>query len=271
MTVRRASLGGSLAVVGVAALVGFWAGNAVDRSRGQARPAPATPPAKPPKPSKAADGGDTYLKQSPGAIADGRESCDYGLGECAADKLKPYPAPCKPGDRTPFDLYRYAGRGPSSWGAPTLHTTWDKWLEHCKEQKPKLMAECRAYMAKLYDFHGRYIPGAKMSGGKPIMAGPVARLPKEFSSWEELARVSPDEMKRRDVFPFKPLAHPLQSTAHMLFPEQWTRIHPEHVRIDCDFDIPDAYLPEFPPPLFLTTHKELGDVTKGREITLGNY
>jgi hypothetical protein len=36
-------------------------------------------------------------------------------------------------------------------------------------------------------------------------------------------------------------------------------------------DIPEAYLPEFPPPLFLTTHKELGDVTKGREITLGNY
>ena len=32
-----------------------------------------------------------------------------------------------------------------------------------------------------------------------------------------------------------------------------------------------APLPEFPPPLFLTTHKELGDVSKGREITYGNY
>jgi cytochrome c peroxidase len=41
--------------------------------------------------------------------------------------------------------------------------------------------------------------------------------------------------------------------------------------MDVDFDIPDAYLPEFPPPLFLTTHKELGDVSGGTEVTLGNY
>jgi cytochrome c peroxidase len=73
------------------------------------------------------------------------------------------------------------------------------------------------------------------------------------------------------LFPFKPLAHPLQTTAHMLFPQQWTLAHPEHERLDVDFDIPDEYLPEFPPPLFLTTHKELGDVTRGREVTLGNY
>jgi cytochrome c peroxidase len=57
----------------------------------------------------------------------------------------------------------------------------------------------------------------------------------------------------------------------MLFPRAWIKAHPEHERIDCDFDIPDAYLPEFPPPMFLTTHKELGDVTHGQEVTLGNY
>lgn len=38
-----------------------------------------------------------------------------------------------------------------------------------------------------------------------------------------------------------------------------------------DHNFPDEYLPKFPPPLFLTTHKELGDVARGREITLGNY
>ncbi len=86
-----------------------------------------------------------------------------------------------------------------------------------------------------------------------------------------LATLAPEEVKRRDLFPYKPLAHPLQSTAHMLFPKMWVDAHPEHERIDVDFDIPDSYLPEFPPPLFLTTHKELGDVTGGREVTLGNY
>ena len=57
----------------------------------------------------------------------------------------------------------------------------------------------------------------------------------------------------------------------MLFPQMWTAIHPEHERIDVDFDIPGAYLPEFPPPMFLTTHKELGDVSGGQEVTLANY
>ncbi len=103
------------------------------------------------------------------------------------------------------------------------------------------------------------------------MQGPVARLPKGIESWEALAEMTPAEIRARDLFPFKPLAHPLQTTAHMVFPDMWLRVHPEHQRIDCDFDIPEEYLPEYPAPMFLTTHKELGDVTKGREVTLGNY
>lgn len=83
--------------------------------------------------------------------------------------------------------------------------------------------------------------------------------------------LSADEILEKDIFPYKPLAHPLQTTAHMLFPQNWIRSHPEHERMDVDFDMPDEYLPEFPPPLFLTTHPELGDVTRGREVTLGNY
>jgi len=149
--------------------------------------------------------------------------------------------------------------------------SWEEWVDHCRSEKPKLMAECRAYMDGRYDFHGKAIPGAKMSRGKPIMIGPVARLPKGFDSWEELAKLSPEELKKRDLFPYKPLAHPLQSTAHMVFPQAWLRVHPEHERMDCDLDIPDKYLPEFPPPMFLTTHKELGDITRGQEVTLGNY
>jgi cytochrome c peroxidase len=111
-----------------------------------------------------------------------------------------------------------------------------------------------------------------MSGGqKPVPKGPVARLSKDAKTWEELAKLSPEEIKRKDVFPYKPLAHPLHTTAHMLFPQAWILAHPEHERFDVDFDIPDPYLPEFPPPMFLTTHKELGDVTGGVEVTLGNY
>jgi cytochrome c peroxidase len=267
MTTRGASLAGSLVVGCVAAAAGFWAGNALDRTHAEDG---ATGDVRPAKTYKAGQSSDNYLRQTPAAIAVGREPSDYGLGDCAADKLKQYPA-AKCGDPTPLDLYRYAGSAGSSYSPPTLPMSWDEWVGHCREMKPKIMAEVRAYMAKSYDFNGKTIPGAKMSGGKPIMAGPVARLLGGVGSWEELAKLSPDEIKKRDLFPFKPLAHPIQTTAHMVFPDMWLKVHPEHLRMDCDLDIPDAYLPEFPPPLFLTTHKELGDVTKGREITFGNY
>jgi hypothetical protein len=225
-----------------------------------------------PDPAGRAPAAPGYLQQSPGVRAPIDPDHDYGLGGGHHSKLLPYPNPCLPGDRTPFDLWRYAGRDRSSWGSPKLHLPFEDWLKRHREQKPKLMAECQAYMAGRYDFHGRSIPGVSMSGGwKPVPAGPVARLPEAVKSWEELALLSPGEIRERDLFPFKPLAHPLQSTAHMLFPQSWVKAHPEHERIDCDLDIPDAYLPEFPPPLFLTTHKELGDVTNGREITFGNF
>ena len=38
-----------------------------------------------------------------------------------------------------------------------------------------------------------------------------------------------------------------------------------------DFDLPDYFLPKFPPPMYLTTHKDMGDVSQGKLITLDNY
>jgi cytochrome c peroxidase len=187
------------------------------------------------------------------------------------DDLKIYPNVTK-GMRTPFDLWRYFGRGTSSFSSPVLPMRFEQWLAFHHKQKPGLMRDVRNYMEKRFDFSGRAIPGQVMSGGrKPIMAGPVARLPRGIESFEEFSNLTPEEVRERDLFPYKPLAHPLQTNAHMLFPESWLAVHPEHRRIDVDFDIPDDYLPEFPPPLFLTNHKELGDVTNGQEISLDNY
>jgi cytochrome c peroxidase len=186
-------------------------------------------------------------------------------------ELKIYPSVQK-GMRTPFDLWNYYGKGKSSFTSPSLPMRFKQWVKFNKKQKPKLMADVRKYMKGRFNFNGKAIPNQFMSGGqKPVMAGPVTRLPKGVSSFEELAEFTPDKIRKKDLFPFKPLAHPIQSTAHMVFPDSWVLIHPEHKRMDVDMDIPEDYLPEFPPPLFLTTHKELGDVTGGREITLDNY
>ena len=212
-----------------------------------------------------------HLLQSPGAEVENYIEPDYGLGSGHVDSLLPYPN-VKKGERTPFDLYRYAGKGASSFMDPTLPMEWDEWLAYNKNRKPELMKDIRAYMASRYDFNNDVYPEKFMSGGrKPIMKGPITKLPAGINSYEALANLTPEEIKKNDLFPFKPLAHPLASTAHMVFPDNWNKVHPEHIRIDVDHDFPDAYLPEFPPPMFLTTHKELGDVTKGKEVTLSNY
>ncbi len=212
-----------------------------------------------------------YLRQSPGGVADDYKASDFGLGDNYIDKLIPYP-PSDKGVRTPFDLWRYGGKDGSSFTTPSLPMSWQKWVIFHQKQKPELMQDVREYMKLRYKLDGTAITGKKMSGGrKKIMAGPVARLPEGLESFEALVGMSADEIRKRDFFPYKPLAHPLHSTAHMVFPDMWIQAHPEHERFDVGHDFPDAYLPEFPPPLFLTTHKEMGDVSRGREITMGNY
>ncbi|WP_207785455.1 cytochrome C [Flagellimonas aquimarina] len=212
-----------------------------------------------------------HLLQSPGAVVDDYIEPDYGLGSGHIDSLIPFPE-VKKGERTPFDLWKYGGIGKSSFMDPKLPMEWEEWLKFHKNQKPKLMMDIDSYMNSRYNFSNEVIEGEFMSGGrKPIMKGPVSRLSKGVRSYEELSKLSTMEIKEKDLFPFKPLAHPLASTAHMVFPDSWNAVHPEHNRIDVGHDYPDEYLPEFPPPMFLTTHKELGDVTNGREVTLSNY
>jgi cytochrome c peroxidase len=57
----------------------------------------------------------------------------------------------------------------------------------------------------------------------------------------------------------------------MVVPQMQLETHPELVRFDVDFDLPEAYLPEFPPPLYLISRPDLGDVSGGEEITINNY
>jgi cytochrome c peroxidase len=42
-------------------------------------------------------------------------------------------------------------------------------------------------------------------------------------------------------------------------------------RFDVDFDLPDHLTPEFPPPMFLTSRPDLGDVSNGEVLTIKNY
>jgi cytochrome c peroxidase len=210
-----------------------------------------------------------YLQQSPGVNEP--EDLDVWLDAEDVAPLEPYP-PAPPGTpNPPKPLYRYGGHQGTSYATPDLGMPFARWLAAMKAQRPSVDAAARQALETRFSLECRTRDGVTMSRSKPQPIGPTARLPQGVASWEAYAALPAQELRRRGDFPYTPLDHPLHSTAHILFPQVWVTTHPEHERFDVGFDIPDCFLPEFPPPLYLSTHEELGDVTRGVEITYGNY
>jgi cytochrome c peroxidase len=212
---------------------------------------------------------DLFLKQSKGVnhpsnIDEWRKKENRG-------GLKPYPnAPA--GQPNPSDgLWHYGGSAWTSFSGPDLTTPFAEFRAKMEKQRPSVDKQAKAALESRFDLTCKSDPKITMARSKPQPLGPTARLPKGIKSWEEYAALGAEKILKRDDFPWKPLDHPLHSTAHMLFPKQWTNVHPEHERFDVGMDIPDCFLPEFPPPMYLTTHPEMGDVTRGVEVTYGNY
>jgi len=208
--------------------------------------------------------------KSPAAYDPAWERSEYPQDQ--RSKLLPFPN-LRPGDMPPVKLYMYGGPGPSSYASIDDVGDFSEFYKRLNDQKPAVMARWKAYLETRYAFSGKTDATVTMTRGKHIPVGPVVKLPEGVTSWEELANLTPAEILKRGLFPegFRPLSHPLQSTGHMLFPQIWLAAHPEDTRFDVDFDIPESYLPEFPPPLFLTTRPDLGDVSRGEEITEANY
>jgi cytochrome c peroxidase len=57
----------------------------------------------------------------------------------------------------------------------------------------------------------------------------------------------------------------------MVFPQMHTKAMPRLELFDMEFDIPEQFLPEFPPAISLTTRPDLGDVSKGQLVTTDNF
>jgi cytochrome c peroxidase len=122
-------------------------------------------------------------------------------------------------------------------------------------------------LASRYDL--KEVPGdALMSGGKAVQAGPTARL---AGTWEQLGKMTPDQIREKGLFPYLPLPFPDHAEGGMLFPKMTIDVFPRLTRFDLDFDLPEHFLPDKAPPIYLTTRPDLGDVSKGKVITLENY
>jgi cytochrome c peroxidase len=145
-------------------------------------------------------------------------------------------------------------------------------------EKPQVMQRQEGLLEQRYDLSDHPIPGVMMSGGrKPVQDGVRVKLPPGVS-WDSLAGMSPDEIRQRGLFPagFLPLPHVKQATGGQVFPNaEIDEIHRQEGRdlrrFDVDFDLPDRFTPEFPAPIFLTSHPELGDVSHGQLLTIKNF
>ncbi len=152
-------------------------------------------------------------------------------------------------------------------------------------EKPQIEKRHAALLERRYDLGNVTLPQhdepplqvVTMSRGKPIQAGIRVKLPKGVT-WDSLAAMTPEEIREKSLWPagLLPLPHPHHAEGGMLFPKHHIdeikkQEERDLTRFDLDFDLPEHLLPEFPPPIYLTTRPDLGDASKGKLVTIANF
>jgi cytochrome c peroxidase len=158
---------------------------------------------------------------------------------------------------------------PSSF-TPVVEEPFEVVRARDKAAKSGVMAAAQRLLEQRYELSRRVDQDIRMTRGKPIPVGPTAKL-RNGVTWDELGRMTPEQIRDRGVFPYLPLPHVNHPVGGMLFPQTEIKALPRLERFDMDFDIPDHFLPEFPPAIFLTTRPDLGDVSQGQVVTVNNF
>ncbi|RZU42499.1 hypothetical protein [Edaphobacter modestus] len=143
--------------------------------------------------------------------------------------------------------------------------------------KPGIMKRQMDLLDERYDLSDRPARGVVMDRSKPVQEGVRVKLPSGVT-WETLSNEAPEQIRDRGVFPkgFLPLPHANHPEGGMVFPKfEIDEVNKQEARdltrFDLDFDIPERFLAEFPPAIFLTTRPDLGDVSQGKLITIDNF
>ncbi|HUU94250.1 MAG TPA: cytochrome B6 [Phycisphaerae bacterium] len=166
---------------------------------------------------------------------------------------------------------------PSSYAPVAIHEDFQRTKTRMEAAKSAVMKRQMDLLEERYDLSNRPTKGVGMSRGKPIQEGVRVRLPSGMT-WEKLAQLTTEEIREKNLWPkgLLPLPHPNHAEGGMLFPQQ----HIDEIkrqegrdltRFDLDYDLPEHFLPEFPPPIYLTTRPDLGDVSQGQLVTIMNH
>lgn len=167
---------------------------------------------------------------------------------------------------------------PNSYAPVDDRETLDAVRAKFVRDKPAVEARFRKLLEERYLLADQPVAGFTSSGrNKPIQGGVRVKLPGGVS-WQQLAGMSADEIKTKDLWPagFYPLPHENHPEGGMLFPQfHIDKIKQQDARdltrFDLSFQLPDRFLPEYPPAIYLTTRTDLGDVSKGQVVTTANY
>jgi len=165
----------------------------------------------------------------------------------------------------------------SSYSPVVIKENFKSIMDRMSAARPGIMKKHMALLDERYDLSDQPAGSVAMSRGKAVQDGIRVKLPAGMT-WEELAAMPPEEIKEKNLFPagFYPLPHPNHPEGGMVFPkyhidEIKKQTSRDLARFDLDFDLPDHFLPEYPPAIFLTTRPDLGDVSQGKVVTSDNY
>ena len=170
-----------------------------------------------------------------------------------------------------------AAEDAESYMPVVIGRSFDAILKDDAAQKDQFMRRQRALLEERYDLGNRPSNVRMSAGERAVQQGVRVKL-RPGATWQQLSTASPDEVKQKNLFPmgFRPLPHTKHAVGGMVFPQlQIDAIRKAESRdlerFDIAFDLPDHLTPEFPPPIFLTTRPDLGDVSQRQVLTIRNY
>jgi cytochrome c peroxidase len=204
--------------------------------------------------------------------------CANGKGETPGDSMAALPK--GPVDTGPADAPPNAPLPPAMCGdmngGGDQHVDFPTMMATKVAEKDEAMSRQQALLDQRYDLSDS-ADSVTMTRGKAVQAGVRTKLPDDLT-WEDLAQLTPSQIRKQKLFPsgFRALPHPKQPEGGMLFPQSsideiLKQTGRNLTRFDLDFDLPEHFLPEFPPAIFLTTRPDLGDVSQGQLVTTDNF
>jgi cytochrome c peroxidase len=170
-----------------------------------------------------------------------------------------------------------APRGKSSYMPVDITEPFSTIMSRLSAEKPTVEHEHMAVLNERYDLSNRPAAGVTMDRTKPVQEGVRVKLA-AGTTWDSLASMTPEQIRDRNLFPpgFFPLPHPKHREGGFVFPrfviDEINRQEARDLtRFDVDYDIPDHFLPEFPPALYLNQRTDIGEVSQGKLVTINNY